>query len=104
MVEHTVSDSGRRHVFKAPTRKSFEQFKHDMTLELNNKWVKFMAKYTWQGQTVYVSNPGAAGFVRLSDGIVHVELQLQSWPATLPWVSPLIVRDLKLMTETLART
>jgi hypothetical protein len=40
--------------------------------------------------------------VRLDEGILHVELNLESWPATLPWVSPLIVRDLRLMTETLA--
>lgn len=103
IVEHTVLNGGRRHVFKARTAKSFAQFKHEMTAELNRKWVHFMATYHWQEETVYVRNPGAVGFVRLVDGVVHVELNLESWPATLPWVTPLIIRDLRIMTEGLAR-
>jgi len=102
-VEHIVSNGGRRHVFKAPTAKSFEQLKREMTQELNRKWVHFRATYHWQDRTVYVRNPGAAGFVRFADGEVHVELNLQSWPATLPWVTPVILRDLRTMTEGLAR-
>jgi hypothetical protein len=103
VIEHTVSNSGRRHVFKTLTSKPFEQFKVEMTRELDNKWAKFMAHYTWRGETVHVRNPGAVGFVRLTGGVLHVELNLESWPATLPWVSPMIVRDLRVMTETLAR-
>jgi hypothetical protein len=104
VVDHTVSNGGRRHVFKARTEKPFALFKQQMTAELNSKWANFMATYTWRGNTVHVRNPGAVGFVRLDEGILHVELNLESWPATLPWVSPLIVRDLRTMTETLARS
>jgi hypothetical protein len=104
MVDHTVSNGGRRHVFKAATQKPFEQFKRQMNAELDGKWANFMATYTWQGNTVHVRNPGAVGFVKLDGGILHVELNLESWPATLPWVTPLILRDLRLMTEALART
>jgi hypothetical protein len=103
MIQHSISNDGHRHVFTAPTRKSFEEFKQQMTAELDRKWAAFFATYQWQGQTVNVRNPGAVGFVRLADGIVHVEVHLRSWPATLPWVMPLIIRDLELMTEVLAR-
>ncbi len=101
-VEHFISNNGRRHVFKAPTHKPFEQFKREMTAELNHKWVHFMASYNWQGETVHVRNPGAVGFVRLAGGVLHVELNLVGWPATLPGVTPMIIRDLKLMTERIA--
>jgi hypothetical protein len=104
MVNHVVSHNGRRHTFTARTAKSFEQFKVDMTAELNRKWAHFMATYHWREETVYVRNPGAVGFVRLREGVVHVELNLVGWPATIPWVTPMIIRDLKLMTESLART
>lgn len=86
-------------VFRARTKKSFEQFRKDLILELKGTWASFFVTWEWRDHACYLKSWGARGFAKLENDIVTTELNLESWPATWPWFSDKMVYDVKRMTE-----
>ena len=96
-MEHVESDDGRRHTFRARTKKTFQQFRTDGVAEMRRSWASFLLTTKWQDQTLLMSAPGAHGTARLEGDTIVLDITLESFPATLPWVKERIVHDVSAM-------
>ena len=104
MVEHTESEDGLHHVFRARTKKTFDQFKKDANYEMGATWASFLVTYEWRDRVVHISSPAsgmfrwAYGTGRLEHDVVTMELTLEKWPATSSWVRNRMLHDVERMT------